>query len=187
MPDKTWEQSEGLSRREQEIKTGEYAAEVYTVNAVTAAVAQQRFFLAGTGTLILALAGNARATIGNPAASGRNVYVASVVLFSNAAGEASLFVNPTAGLPATGARTHLNAIVGGAQGVAVFKADTSTTTALSGGIDTGLIMPFPVSTRVSVDMPPLVLTPGVTLGINIPIGAASSRSVLAVYWFEEDV
>jgi hypothetical protein len=177
----------GVSRRNQEIKTGEYAAEVYTVNALSAALAQQRFFLAGTGPLVLALAGNARATIGNPAGSGRNVYIARLVLFSNATGEASLFVNPTAGLPATGARSHLNGIVGAAAGVAVLKADTSTTTALSGGTDTGLIMAFPVSTRVSVDMPPLVLTPGVTLGINIPIAAASSRSVMSVYWFEEDV
>ena len=177
----------GVSRRDQEIKPGEYAGEVYTVNALSAALAQQRFFLAGTGPLVLALAGSVRATIGNPAASGRNVYVARLAIFSNAAGEASLFVNPTAGLPASAARPHLNGIVGAAAGVAVLKADTSTTTALSGGTDTGLILAFPVSTRVSVDMPPLVLAPGVTLGINIPIAAASSRTIMAAYWFEEDV
>lgn len=187
MPDKTWEQTGGLSRRDQEIKIGEYAPEVYTVTAVTAAVAQQRFFLAGTGPLILALAGNARVTFANPAASGRNVHVGRLAAFSNAAGEASLFINPNTGLPATAARPQLNAIVGAAGGVAVLKADTSTTTPLSGGTDTGMILAFPANTRLSVDMPPLVLTPGVTVGINIPIAAASSRSIMAIYWLEEDV
>lgn len=187
MADKLEDEGPAHARRLQEIRAGEVAEEVYTVNAITAAVAQQRFLLAGTGALALAAAGNARAVVANPAGSGRNVYLARLTVFSNAAGEATLHINPTAGVPTGTARTHLNAIVGAAAGVAEIRADTSTLTPLSGGVDTGVILAFGASDRVSVDLPPLVLTPGVTLGINIPISAASSRTVAAVYWFEEDV
>lgn len=180
MPDKMFD-----TNRWQEIAVGEFAPEVYTVNAVTAAVAKQKFFLAGTGPLTLTVAGNARATIQNPAGSGVNVFLARLSVFSNAAGEANLFVNPTAGLPATAPRPHLNAIVGAPGAAAVIRADTDATTALSGGTDPGVALAFGASDRISVDLPPLILSPGVTLGINIPISATASRTLAAVYWFEE--
>jgi hypothetical protein len=117
--------------RQQEVAPGEFAPEVYTVTAVTAAVAQQKFFIVGSGALVLTAAGNCRATVANPADSGVNV---------NATGEASL-----------------------------------------------RMVAFAANAREEIDLPPLVLTPGVTLGVNIPISATSSRTLMTVYWWEEAV
>jgi hypothetical protein len=69
----------------------------------------------------------------------------------------------------------------------VVNTDTSTLTALGGGSDSGLLVGFAANAREEIDLPPLVLTPGVTLGVNIPISATSSRTVMAVYWWEETV
>lgn len=173
------------TRRWQEIASGEYAPESYSVNAVTAAVAKQKFFVAGTGALVLTAAGDARCTVSNPTGSGVNVFLARLSLFSNAAGEASLLINPTTGLPATAARPQLNAVIGAAAGVAVVKADTDAVTALGGGTDTGVVLAFPAATRISVDLPPFILSPGVTLGINIPVSAASSRTFMSIYYWQE--
>lgn len=172
-------------RRHQEIAIGEFAPEVYVHNGVTAAVVKGKQLTSGTGPLVLSLAGNIRATISNPVGSGVNVSVFRLVWFANAMGEASLFLNPTAGLPATAVRPRLNAIAGTAGGVGEVKADTSTTTSLSGGTDTGVIIGLGANNREVVDLPPIILTPGVTLGINVPISATSSRSLLSVLWFEE--
>jgi hypothetical protein len=187
MADRVVTTSDDFAVRHQEVAPGEFAPEVYTVTAVTAAVAQQRFFIASTQPLVLTAAGNARATIANPAGSGRKLMVARLTVFSDAAGEAGLFINPTAGLPGGTARPMLNAVVGGAAGVAELRADTSTLTALSGGADTGVTAAFTANRREQIDLPPLVLTPGVTLGVNVPINATSSRSLLSAYWFEEDL
>lgn len=172
------------NERWQEVAPGEFAPQVYATSAITAAVALRRFFIAGTGALVLAAAGNDRATLTNPTGSGVNVFVARMSIFSNVAGEAALLVNPTAGLPA-GSRPQLNAVVGAAGGKAVVAADSDATVALSGGTDTGVLIPFPANTRTQIDLPPLILAPGVTLGLNVPIAAASSRTTMSIYWFEE--
>lgn len=173
--------------RLQEIAAGEYAPEVYVHNGVTAAVLKGKQYTSGTGPLSLTAAGNIRATISNPTGSGVNVSIFRLVWFSNAMGEASLFLNPSAGLPATAVRPRLNAIAGTAGGLGEVKADTSATTALAAGTgtDTGVIIGLGANVREVVDLPPIVLTPGVTLGINVPISATTSRSVLSVLWFEE--
>lgn len=184
MADKTVEWGD-VNRRFQEIKPGEYAEEVYTVSAVTAAVAQQRFFLAGSGRLSLSVAGNVRATITNPAGSGRNMMLARLVSFGTGTAWATILINPTTGLPATAARPHLNAIVGAAGGAGVMKVDTDTTVALGGGTDTGIVLGSGANNRNPVDLPPIILTPGLTMGINIPFAGAADAT-LSLYWFEED-
>ena len=180
MPDKFFD-----SKRLQEIKPGEHAPEVYTVNAVTAAVAQQRFFLAGSGRLTLGVAGNIRCRLANPAGSGRNMVLARLVAMATVVGWAELRLNPTTGLPA-GARTPFNAILGGAAASGTMEADTNTVTALGGGTLLSPVVGVPPNTRISLDLPPLVLAPGVSLGINVPIAGAGDATVSA-YWFEEDL
>lgn len=180
MPDKMNE-----NNRWQEIASGEYAPEVYVHNGVTAAVIKGQQFTAGTGPLVLTVAGNIRATITNPTGSGKNVSIFRLVWFANAMGEANLFINPTVGLPATAARPRLNAIAGLGGGVGEVRADTDATTALSGGTSTGVVVGLGANTREAIDLPPIVLTPGNTLGISVPISATSSRSLLTVLWFEE--
>lgn len=174
-----------FNQRLQEIGTGEFAPEVYVHNGVTAAVLKGKQFTSGTGPLALAAAGNIRATIANPTGSGVNVSIFRLVWFANAMGEASLFLNPTAGVPATAIRPRLNAIAGTAGGLGQVRADTNATTALSGGTDTGVIIGLGANVREVVDLPPVILTPGMTLGINVPISATTSRSILSVLWFEE--
>lgn len=185
MADKIVDTGQHLRARQQEISTGEFAPEVYVHNGVTAAVLKQKQFTSGTGPLVLTAAGNIRATISNPTGSGVNVSIFRLVWFADAKGEASLFVNPTVGLPATAVRPRLNAIAGAAGGVGEVKADTNATTALSGGVDTGVLIGLGANVREAIDLPPIVLTPGVTMGINVPISATTSRSMLTVLWFEE--
>lgn len=185
MADKLVRVSADVQQRQQEIATGEYAQEVYAHNGVTAAVVKGKQFTSGTGPLTLTAAGNLRATISNPTGSGVNVSIFRLVWFANAMGEATLLLNPTAGIPATAVRPRLNAVAGTSGGVGEVRADTNATTALSGGTDTGVILGLGANTREVVDLPPIVLTPGVTLGINVPISATTSRSLLTVLWFEE--
>jgi hypothetical protein len=149
-------------------------------------VGQGRFFLASTGKLALAAAGNARATFANPAGSGRNIYLARIASLASAGPAwATVLINPTAGLPATAARRHLNALVSGAdtQGVGVMKADVNLTTPLSGGTDTGVVIGIPAGSRVALDLPPFVLLPGQTLGFNLPFTGAAD-AVMSLYWAE---
>lgn len=162
---------------------------IYTLpvgNIFSEAVNMQRFFLAGSGKLTLAAAGNVRGTISNPAGSGRNILVARLAGLGTGTAWARLRVNPTTGLPATAARPTINAIIGGAAPVGILKVDTDLVTPLGGGTDTGIDIGMPASARVSLDMPPMILSPGVSLGINIPFTGAADAA-LSVYWAEIDV
>jgi hypothetical protein len=149
-------------------------------------VGQGRFFLSSTGKLALAAAGNVRATLQNPAGSGRNLYVARIGSLASAGPAwATVWLNPTTGLPSSAARPHLNALVSGANtaGVGVMKADTDLTVPLAGGMDTGVVIGIPAGSRISLDLPPIVLVPGQTLGFNLPFTGAAD-AVMSVYWGE---
>lgn len=186
MADRVIPQAAGQSFRQQEIAPGEYAPEVYTVNAVSAAVAQQRFFIAGSGRLTLGLAGNVRGLLSNPSGSGRKVLVVRLAFFASSTGYATAVLNPTTGLP-SGSRAPFNAVLGSAVSpVATLATDTSTTTPLAGGTATSLVVGIPSNGRESIDLPPLVLSPGASLGLNIPFSAAADAT-FSVYWIEEDV
>lgn len=173
--------------RVREIGGGAVAEEVLALPGHAARVGTGRFYMAGTGKLDLTVAGNVRAVIENPAGSGRTVNVVRMAGLATGVGWADLFVNPTTGLPATAARPVTNAIVGGGQApVAVVRADTSAVTALGGGTATGVTLGVPSGARFSLDLPPLVLAPGVSLGVNDAF-AGSASLALSVYWFEDDV
>lgn len=171
--------------RRQEVTPGEFAPEVYSVDAVCAAVAQHRMFLAGSGRLTLAAAGNVRGTFTNPAGSGRTCFIARIAGMSTATGYLSLRRNPSTGLPVSAARPTLNAVLGSATNpVGMLKVDTDLVTALGGGTDTGIVLGAPANQRLSIELPPLVVLPGASLGLGVSFAGAADMTI-SVYWFEE--
>ena len=184
MADRLEVQNPDVTRRHQEIAPGEFAPEVYAVNAVTAAVAQQRFFIAGSQKLELAVTGNFRGLISNPTGSGRKLLVVRMVALATVTAWMDLRLNPTTGLP-VGARTPFNAVLGGAAASGTLRADTDATVPLGGGALLSPTLALPPNSRQSVDLPPLVLMPGVSLGMNINSGAGAAA--FSLYWIEEDL
>lgn len=169
----------------QEIAPGEFAPEAYVVTAVSAAVLQQRFFLAGSGRLTLAVAGNMRGVFTNPSGSGRRVSLVRVAAVSTVMAWMDLRLTPTTGIPAS-TRTPFNAVLGGAAPVATLAADTNATTAVGGGTLLSSTLALPANARQSIDLPPIVMSPGVSLGMNINLIAAADGS-FSLYWIEDDL
>lgn len=162
----------------------DYALATRDAGAVSARVAAGQFNLASSGRVTLAAAGNLRAVMQNPAGSGKTLSVVRLAAFTTATGYGSLYVNPTVGVPVTAARPAMNAVIGGGvPAVATLRVDTNLTVALGGGTDTGIVVGLPAGARTSLDFPPLIITPGVTLGINVPFTGAADAT-LSVYWFE---
>lgn len=159
----------------------------YVSPATSQKVGQGRFNLAGTGRLTLSVAGNVRATFANPAGSGRNLKVVRISSSGTGTAWASVLINPTTGLPVSAPRPVLNAVAGGGlSAVGELRVDTDATAALGGGTDTGIVIGMPSGQRTHLDLPPIILTPGVTLGINVPFAGAAD-SAMAVYWIEDEV
>lgn len=157
----------------------------YTSPGVAQKVGQGRVNLAGTGRITLNVAGNLRIVVANPAGSARTMSIVRLAGLTTGTGWASILLNPTTGVPATAARPILNAVAGGGiPSLLTLRADTSATVPLGGGIDTGLVLGMPGSERVSLDLPPIILTAGVTLGINIPFTGAADAA-LSIYWIED--
>lgn len=143
-----------------------------------------RDFIVDTGHLTLSVAGNLRVLFANPAGSGKVAYIQRIAGLSTSLAWAPMYVNPTAGLPAA-SMTPANVRVGGPASACTFQADTSATTALSGGSNTGLVIAAPANARFAVDLPaPFEVPPGVSLGINVPF-TGSADVAFALYFFEE--
>lgn len=159
----------------------------YTSPTSAKKVAEGRFFLAGTGRMTLSVAGNLRMELSNPAASGKNISVVRIAGLATATGWASIILNPTTGRPASAARPVLNAVLGGGlAAVAQIKADTDATVPMAGGTDTGIVLGIPGGSRTQLDLPPLIVAQGVTMGVNVPFAGAAD-SALSVYWIEDPV
>lgn len=183
MPDKTVEVASGEFRRFQEVAPGEYAEEVYMRDLWNAAVGRGRAYIIGTGRLELAIAGNLRATIRNPSVD-TAVIVAAIAGLATATGWATIFEDPTAGLPATAARPRMRVNpLEGTAGVTEVKADTDATTPLSGGTDTGVVLGVGAGDRFSIPIG-MVIPPGATRGLNISYAGAATVAA-AVYVAEE--
>ncbi len=154
-------------------------------------VGEKRFFFAGSGKWSLAAAGDLKASIQNPSNSGRNVFIDRIAALATGTAWAGFFINPTAGVPTTTPRRANNAVIGAPNGLAVIRIESRLSTdigtsPLGGGTDTGLTLGIPANQRVSLELPPLVLAPGVVLGLNIPFAGAADAS-MSLYWWEEDV
>lgn len=144
-----------------------------------------KFFIASSGRMTLAAAGNLRAIIQNPAGSGKTVNVARMAAFATATGYATIYLNPTIGVPTVAPRPYLNAVAGGGlPALATLRVDTDLTVPLSGGTNTGLVIGVPANARSTLDLPPIVLAAGVSMGLSIPFAGAADAT-LSIYWWED--
>ncbi len=144
-----------------------------------------RFYLAGSGQLSLAVAGNVRAMVANPADSGVVAYLVRMTTFGTGRSWTTLYRNPTIGLPTTAVRPVLNAVMGPPVPAAKLelRVDTNATEALSGGIATGIVLGAGAERRNSVDLPPFVVYPGEVVGVNVPFAGAADAT-MNLYWYE---
>lgn len=157
----------------------------FTSPSASQKVGQGKFFLAGSGRLTLSVAGNIRALFSNPVGSGKTISIVRMAGFTTQTGYASILLNPTAGLPEGTPRPALNGVAGGGvPRVGVLLVDTNATTPMSGGVDTGIVLGMPGGARTSIDLPPIVLAAGVSLGINVPFAGAADAT-LSIYWIED--
>lgn len=142
-------------------------------------------FIASTGQVILAAAGHFRLTMQNPSASGKTIYLYKLVAFASAGpAYGDVYVNPTAGLPAT-AKAVSNEFIGhSTTAVAVIKADSNLVTPLSGGTASGITVVVTNSRRETFDLAPMIIPAGVTVGINVPFTGAATAVVNAYFWEE---
>lgn len=147
-------------------------------------ISSGRFYIVGTGRMTLSVAGNVRATIANPTGSDRTIGLAGIVLFGTGTSWATIYKNPTAGLPATAPRPVTNALIGPATtpAVAEVRADTDTTIALSGGTDIGIVLGSGAGSRETIAAP-FQLFPGQSIGFNVPYAGAADATLTA--WISE--
>lgn len=157
--------------------------EVYPITTHEYAVASGRFFMAGTNEVG---GSDLSAVFENPAGSGRNAFIvqlsSTVDDSTMAAGE--IVVNPTS---RPGAEFgHLNALLGvGDQPVCSLWAGDEP---LTGGAGTDAYLPGFGRAREKFPMPPVVVAPGVALGLTFEMGGtlSSGSAMFGVYWYEED-
>jgi hypothetical protein len=171
-------------RRLHETAPGEYAPQVYVQNVWSAGVGMGRAYITSTGKVALSVAGNLRLLISNPSAD-TIITLAGMAGLATAAAWATVYRNPTAGLPGTAARPslRLNPLRGQAP-VTTVQVDTSATTAMSGGENTGELIGLPGGTRYEVPVLGAVIPPGQTLGVNVPFAGAADVSC-SLYIVEE--
>lgn len=178
------------TRRDQsplrEITPGIWAEEHYSSGLVGMSLNHGRLFYATTDRIAAGTGESIRITLENPAGSGVNLTIVHVVavIGPNQITNGNVFINPDTGLPAT-AFTPFNATVGHSYASkGVLKADTSTTE-LSGGTATDLHLSAHQGRN---DIPALfVVSPGVTIGINIPLGTLQTGDgMFAAHYVETD-
>lgn len=145
-----------------------------------------RVFGAGSGKLTLSAAGHVRSLLENPAGSGKLLNVFSLVAFTTGNAFGQLMVNPSTGLPTVAKTINNQRMLHPRVSVATLKVDTDLTVPLAGGTDTGQILGIGANSRQDVRLPPMVVPPGISVGINVPFAGAAEAS-LNVYWWEEPV
>lgn len=142
-------------------------------------------FTSGTGQLTLTAAGNLRGTLTNPAGSGKSLYLYKLSVFSSSAtGFARMRINPTSGLPTMLRPSNNNFIGHPTKAVGELRADTDLTTPLAGGADSGIEFAFASGETRETELPPFIVSPGLTLGLAVPFAGASTV-IANVYWWEE--
>lgn len=147
-----------------------------------------RAFVATTAEVSASLGQSIRATIQNPAGSGKTVLLLQISATSADTGGlvvGDVFLNPTTNLPTT-AYTPFNNLAGaGPAAATVFKADAGSS--MSGGTTTDLHIGLIGAGRKAFefDSMPIVIPAGVTLGLNIPLGALSATDGLFAAYFIE--
>ena len=152
---------------------------------VREAVGQARAFAVSTPALAPAAALGVNVTFEVPAGAPARCLIWRIALTTLKAGGgfAGVRINPTLNLPATAPRVPANMKVGAPQAsVAIVRADPGL--AMTGGILSDLVLGQVPDAREEVDLPPMVIAPGLTLGISLP-GGAGLLTALSVWWVED--
>lgn len=183
MADKVSRTSDAMSVRHQEVAPGEYAPEIYTHDAWSAAVALGQAYLFGTSRMSLTVAGNVRVLIANPTGSGVRTTIVFLGGLATATGWATTHRNPTTGLPTgdPGQVLRANTQVGAAPKMTL-RADTNATTALSGGTP-GPTVGLAGGSRIALQLG-VLLFPGESLGLNDAFTGAADFAG-SIYVIEE--
>lgn len=189
MPDMVWEQAGGLNRREQEVGPGEYAPQVYTVDAWKAAVAMGRAFLCTSARITTDLTNTH--IIGHVANTSADHVVVIAMVVANQAPDAmvvgSTMANPTAGVPAPNVTPFsMRTLVGGQEAPQFTIGIDRATAAPTGGTVTSLkTTTFKGRNELELGLP---IGPGQSIALYIPLGAVSAGDgTFAVYAFQEPV
>lgn len=158
----------------QETAPGVFAEEAFAHNSWSAAIGNGHAYLIGSGRISLSVAGNVRALISNPAGNTRGVVLLAVSSFGSGTSWATLYENPTVGLPAAAVRPRwrLNPTAGDAGTVEV-SVDVDTTVALSGGTDTGIVLGLPGNSRSEIGPVGKLILPGQSIGVAVPFAGAA--------------
>lgn len=153
--------------------------------AISVDVRKGNTFMAGTGRLALTDVGFVRATVSNPAESGRVCVLTQITGYlATGPAFAAVVLNPTTGLPNGHPRTPVNTVLGGPSGCAVICTDTDLRTPIGGGHESGITFGLPEAGRFEINLPSLRVPPGVMVGINIPVTQATELT-MTLYWYEE--
>ncbi|MBD5603560.1 MAG: hypothetical protein IAI48_00465 [Candidatus Eremiobacteraeota bacterium] len=154
-----------------------------TANAV-ASLRGQAFWAGGNATST-GVALNLRYLFTNPAGSGVNCVVAAMTTYASQGGAmAFIFESPTAGLPTTTVPSIATNLANINTAKCTVQADTSTT-ALSGGTATNIAFGVPANAIPYLLPMPVVVVPGTSVGINVPVPiAVGASSALILFWRE---
>lgn len=184
--DRLLELAPGTARRAWEVRKGEYADETVEHDVIEIHARRGLVFTVSTG--VLTGSGHLQSVLANPANSGRSLYLYRMAAVLSGGSQSSLvfmrvIFNPeTNGLTA---RSPGNARVGaGVSSVASLRAGV-TSTAPTGGVVSDAGLPLVTNQRVTVDLPPLVLPPGVSMSFTTEIPKTVSASL--TYWWYESV
>lgn len=157
---------------------------------------QGRTFAASTDGVALTAAGRARAALVNPAGSGRVVHLIGIVVnnASAAPGTIRQWHNPTAGVPTAVAPipakncSLLASPDPGQAPKAAFYSDwlQGSLAPMAGGSPLPTLA-CPAQSRQVYAPSPLLLAPGVTLGLDATFGAVAivGNSIISIYWYED--
>jgi hypothetical protein len=183
MADRVIKSSDNESRRLQETAPGEFAPEVYVHDAWTVAKGNGRAYIVSTGRVALSVAGNMRILIENPLSA--PLTVLGMAGMATAAAWATVYRNPTSGLPTAPPRPHLRVNPTAGEGMsALVRVDVDATVALAGGENTGELIGLPGGTRYQIPVFGVVVPATQTLGVNVPFAGAADVSC-TLYLVEE--
>lgn len=167
-------------------RDGTVAEPTYTSPSVSGKTGEGKFFIADSGILTTTVTNNwINLTFTNPTGSGKTAYIVAITVESDqAAIWGKFYRGPTTNTPTT-TSTAYNGInllsTGPYAATCQVKGD-----ALPNEMDNATTLVSRVTSNVSVkvELMPLIVTAGTTVGFGANLGGAGNGSV-AVYWFEE--
>lgn len=156
-------------------------------NTIADAVSDGRFYIATSTRVTASLGDDIRGLITNTSAGKLTVIVALVAhIAPDRMTVGDTFLNPDTGLPTTSYTPFQVNTAVSSPASTTFKIDTGATS-LSGGTALDLHLATHKG-RNEIRLPGVVLGPGTSLGVNIPLGAVESGDgAFVVYFYEKDI